>query len=91
MQRITSKLPGTRLCIGEKGEKKLVWAKKKNCQQTEPKGSQGREKGFPLPRPIFFLLDPVVSLFAPLWSLVPGYFQVALLASVSKRGYVQNH
>lgn len=91
MQRITSKLPGTGLCIGEKGEKKLVWAKKKNCQQTEPKGSQGREKGFPLPRPIFFLFDPVVSLFAPLWSLVPGYFQVALLASVSKRGYVQNH
>lgn len=91
MQRITSKLPGTGLCIGEKGEKKLVWAKKKNCQQTEPKGSQGREKGFPLPRPIFFLFDSVVSLFAPLWSLVPGYFQVALLASVSKRGYVQNH
>ena len=91
MQRITSKLPGTRLRIGEKGEKKLVWAKKKNCQQTEPKGSQGREKGFPLPRPIFFLFDPVVSLFAPLWSLVPGYFQVALLASVSKRGYMQNH
>ena len=86
MQRITSKSRGTRLCIGEKGEKNRRVGKKKNCQQTEPKGSQGREKGFPLPRPIFFLFDPVVSFFAPLWSLVPGYFQVALLASVSKRG-----
>ena len=86
MQRITSKSHGTRLCIGEKGEKNRCVGKKKNRQQTEPKGSQGREKGFPLPRPIFFLFDPVVSLFAPLWSLVPGYFQVALLASVSKRG-----
>lgn len=76
--------PGS--ALGKKEKKIGVWAKKKIASKPEPKGSQGREKGFPLPRPIFFLFDPVVSLFAPLWSLVPGYFQVALLASVSKRG-----
>ena len=86
MQRITSKSRGTRLCIGEKGEKNRCVGKKKIASKPEPKGSQGREKGFPLLRPIFFLFEPVVSLFAPLWSLVPGYFQVASLASVSKRG-----